>query len=66
MQRKSLETFAKDMTKLISKSVRQMEKNKERRFTRFHAFQLRKSILNKLPDFKDALLTNGQRKILKP
>lgn len=65
MQRKSLEAFAQDMTKLILKSAKKMQRNKQRRFTRFHAFQLRKSILKKLPSFKDALATNGQRKVLK-
>ena len=62
MQRKSLEAFAQDMTKLILKSAKKMQRNKQRRFTRF---QLRKSILKKLPSFKDALATNGQRKVLK-
>ena len=40
-------------------------KRNDKDFTRFHAFQLRKSILNKKPELKDALLTEGQRKRLK-
>lgn len=49
MQRKTLEEFAKQTTRFFQKHYGQMMKNKCGRFTRFHAFQLRKSILRKFP-----------------
>lgn len=58
MTGKSLTDFATETTRLFQyKSTRVM--------TRHHAFQLRKSVLMKLPILKNALLTVGQRKSLK-
>lgn len=56
MNGKSLTEFTKIVETLAAKNTE---------CTRFHAFQLRKSLLNKIPTFKDALLTQGQRKPLK-
>lgn len=51
MNGKSLTDFATETTRLLSyKSTHVM--------TRHHAFQLRKSVLMKLPILKDALLTS--------
>lgn len=57
MNQKSLSDIAKELEALFKAN------NKEQ--TRFHVFQLRRSILKKLPKFAQALLTNGQRKTLK-
>lgn len=57
MRRQTLQQMATSLTSLF--------KNNDKECTRHHVFQLRKSILNKLPEFKDALLTEGQRKELK-
>lgn len=57
MHRQSLQQIATDLTNLFKAN------NKE--CTRHHVFQLRKAMLNKLPEFKDVLLTEGQRKELK-
>ena len=56
MQKKTLTQFAKDIEALAKKN---------QTCTRFHAFQLRKSLLAKIPSFADALITEGQRKPLK-
>lgn len=58
MRGQSLSEFARDMEQL-SKSIKS--------FSRFRAFQTRKSLLSKLggEDFKVALTTIGQRKPLK-
>lgn len=50
MNQKTLEDFAKDMSKLFVKQSSLIEHNQYKRFTRHHAFQLRKSMLKKLPD----------------
>ena len=53
---KTLQQFADDMEKLAARNAK---------FTRFRAFQTRKSIVKKLPRFGAALLTMGQRKPIK-
>lgn len=50
---KTLTQYAKDMEQLA-------QKNQE--FTRFKAYQTRKSIAKRLPKLAAALLTNGQRR----
>ena len=50
----------------IATSLTELFKNNNKECTRHHVFQLRKAILNKLPQFGDALLTEGQRRELKP
>lgn len=57
MQRQTLQQIATNLTQVF--------KTNNKDCTRHHVFQLRKSILKKLPDFKDALTTEGQRKVLK-
>ena len=55
MNRQSLIDWSEDVSKILKKPM-----------TRFHAFQLRKSMLKKLGDgYAPALLTKGQRKPLK-
>lgn len=56
MRKQTLQQMATSLTQLF--------KNNNKQCTRHHVFQLRKSILKKLPQFKDALLTEGQRKAL--
>lgn len=57
MNGKDLTEWGKDMEQLARKNET---------FSRFRAFQTRKSILKKLgAEFKGALITNGQRKVLK-
>lgn len=56
MNGKSLTDYAKMIETLAAKNIE---------CTRFHAFQIRKAISKKLPQFKDALITPGQRKPLK-
>lgn len=58
MRRMTLQEIATSLTSLFKVN------NKE--CTRHHVFQLRKSMMNKMPQLKDALLTEGQRKVLKP
>lgn len=54
MNQQSLTEWAAEVSKILSKPM-----------TRFHAFQLRKSMLKKLGDeYAPALLTSGQRKPL--
>ena len=53
---KTLSEYAADMEKIAKKNEA---------FSRFRAFQTRKSILKKFPRFSQALLTIGQRKQLK-
>lgn len=56
MNGKSLTDFSKLIERLSVKNSK---------CTRFHAFQVRKSLIKKIPQFKNALITNGQRKPLK-
>lgn len=56
MNGKSLTEYANTIETLAAKNTE---------CTRFHAFQIRKAIVKKLPQFKDALITHGQRKPLK-
>lgn len=66
MNGKTLQQFADDMTLTLERQHKMMTKNAEQKFSRHHAFQLRKSMLKKLGDrFAAALLTMGQRKKLK-
>lgn len=58
MRRKTLQDIADELTDLFERNNKSC--------TRFHVFQLRKSMMNKMPQLKDALLTEGQRKELKP
>lgn len=58
MRRQTLQEMATNLTRLFTTN--------DKTCTRHHVFQLRKSILKKLPAFKAALLTEGQRKVLKP
>jgi len=58
MRRMTLQEIATSLTKLFKVN------NKE--CSRHHVFQLRKSMMNKMPQLKDALLTEGQRRELKP
>lgn len=65
MNKQSLTEFADSLTKLVCKLHKQMENDKDGKITRFHAFQIRKAIVAKMPRFRDVLLTKGQRKPLK-
>lgn len=49
----------------IATNLTRVFKGNDKECTRHHVFQLRKSILKKVPEFKDVLLTEGQRKELK-
>lgn len=49
----------------IGKSLTNLFKSNDKEQTRHHVFQLRKSILKKLPHFGAVLLTHGQRRELK-
>lgn len=57
MRRKTLQEMADELTKLFRRN--------DKECTRHHVFQLRKSMLKKVPEFAPALLTEGQRKELK-
>ena len=65
IRKQSLTEFADSLTKLVNKIHSQIQKSQEKKITRFHAFQIRKAILSKLPRFRDVLLTKGQRRPLK-
>ena len=58
MRRMTLQEIATSLTRLF--------KTNDKTCTRHHVFQLRKSMMNKMPQLTDALLTEGQRKELKP
>jgi len=57
MRRKTLQQTANELTRLFAAN--------DKVCTRHHVFQLRKSMLRKMPRLRDALLTEGQRKELK-
>jgi len=66
MRKKTLNEIGLEMTDLISRQSELMQKNPNRRVTRHHVFQLRKSMLKKLGEkFAPALLTTGQKRELK-
>ena len=56
MHNKSLTDYARDIDRMVAKLANGM--------TRFHAYQIRKAILRKLPQMELALQTNGQRRRL--
>lgn len=56
MNKKSLTDFAASIDEFSKKN---------QHCTRQHAYEIRKALLKKLPTFKDALVTNGQRKSFK-
>jgi len=57
MRNKSLTEYARDIDRMVAKLS-------SGGMTRFHAYQIRKAILRKLPQMELALLTNGQRRRL--
>lgn len=57
MKRKTLQQMATELTKLFNAN--------DKECTRHHVFQVRKSMLKKMPQLKPVLLTEGQRKELK-
>lgn len=66
MRGKTLNGIGLDLTKLILEQSELIGKNPNKRMTRHHVFQLRKSMLKKLGErFAPALLTAGQKKELK-
>ncbi len=66
MRNKTLNGIGLELTELITSQNRLIEKNPNKRMTRHHVFQLRKSMLKKLGErFAPALLTTGQKKELK-
>ena len=66
MRNKTLNEIGLEMTELITNQNKLIQKNPNKRVTRHHVFQLRKSMLKKLGErFAPALLTTGQKKELK-
>ena len=66
MRNKTLNEIGLELTQLIANQNKLIQKNPNKRVTRHHIFQLRKSMLKKLGErFAPALLTQGQKKELK-